>query len=116
MRPVFSTTDWTAPPLPPPPPKPSTTDRPCGSSGQSADSGCSSGKRRSERGPGHTKGRGLLFGERAMTIAKAMQSDKAFCRRVNTVRVARWRGKHRQRFNAYMREYQRRYRQRKREA
>ena len=76
----------------------------------------SSGKRRSERGPGHTKGRGLLFGERAMTIAKAMQSDKAFCRRVNTVRVARWRGKHRQRFNAYMREYQRRYRQRKREA
>jgi len=51
-----------------------------------------------------------------MTIAKAMQSDKAFCRRVNTVRVARWRGKHRQRFNAYMREYQRRYRQRKREA
>jgi hypothetical protein len=51
-----------------------------------------------------------------MTIAKAMQSDKAFCRRRNTWALARWRGKHRQRYNEYQREYQRRYRTRKREA
>jgi hypothetical protein len=42
-----------------------------------------------------------------MTIAKAMQSDKAFCRRVKTLRAARWRAKHRERYNAYMRVYMR---------
>ena len=44
-----------------------------------------------------------------MTIAKAMQADKAFCRRRNTWALARWRAKHRQRYNEYQREYQRRY-------
>jgi hypothetical protein len=38
-----------------------------------------------------------------MTIAKAMQSDKAFCRRRNTWAMARWRTKHRDRYNAYQR-------------
>jgi hypothetical protein len=47
-----------------------------------------------------------------MTIAKAMQSDKAFCRRVKTLRAARWRAKNRQRYNQYMA----RYMARKREA
>jgi hypothetical protein len=46
-----------------------------------------------------------------MTIAKAKQSDKAFCRRVNTARVARWRAKNRQRYNAYQRKYQARKRE-----
>ena len=51
-----------------------------------------------------------------MTIAKARLADKAFCRRRNTWALARWRGKHRQHFNQYQREDQRRYRARKREA
>jgi hypothetical protein len=51
-----------------------------------------------------------------MTIPKARQSDKAFCRRVNTMRVARWRGRHRAKYNRYMRAYMRKYSQRKREA
>jgi hypothetical protein len=51
-----------------------------------------------------------------MTIAKAMQADKAFCRLRNTKALARWRGKHRDRYNAYMARYMRRYRARKREA
>jgi hypothetical protein len=49
-----------------------------------------------------------------MTIAKAMQSDKAFCRRVKTLRAARWRAKNRDRYNAYMRRFMRD--RRKREA
>jgi hypothetical protein len=48
-----------------------------------------------------------------MTIAKAKQGDKAYCRRVNTVRVARWRGRNRQRYNAYMRRYMQKYTARK---
>jgi len=49
---------------------------------------------------------------RRMTIAKARQSDKAHCRRVNKWKLARWRAKHRDRYNAYMRQYMRTYRRR----
>jgi hypothetical protein len=54
-----------------------------------------------------------------MTIPKAMQADKAFCRLRNTWAIARWRGKHRAKYNAYQREYQKKYQRRlrrKREA
>jgi hypothetical protein len=49
-----------------------------------------------------------------MTIAKAMQSDKVFCRRVKTLRAALWRAKHRDTYNRYMRGYMRLYRKRQR--
>ena len=119
MRPAIFNTDWTAPPVTAAAaeafPALSYDDK---AAGQSADSGSSSGSESAaaSEAPVTPRAGAFSFAERAMTIAKAMQSDKAFCRRVNTVRVARWRGKHWQRFNAYMREYQRRYRQRKREA
>jgi hypothetical protein len=51
-----------------------------------------------------------------MTIPKAMLADKAFCRRRNSGAIVRWRSKHRDHYNAYMRGYMRRYRARKREA
>jgi hypothetical protein len=49
-----------------------------------------------------------------VTIAKAKQADRAFCRRRNTQALAKWRAKHRERYNAYMRDYMRKYSQRKR--
>jgi hypothetical protein len=48
-------------------------------------------------------------------IAKAMQGDKAFCRRRNTLALARWRANHRKRYNEYMRRYMKEYLARKRE-
>jgi hypothetical protein len=50
-----------------------------------------------------------------MTIAKAKQGDKLFCRRVNTMRVARWRARNRKRYNRSMKLYMRKYLARKRE-
>ena len=49
-----------------------------------------------------------------MTIPKAMLADKVFCRRRHTWAIVRWRSKHRDHYNAYMRRYMRRYRKRKR--
>jgi hypothetical protein len=49
------------------------------------------------------------------TIAKAMRGDRAFIRKRNSWALARWRGKHRAKYNAYQAVYQRKYRTRKRE-